>query len=98
MRLKRHSPASNKGLVAQVDSSPSAGYMMIHPIPSALQFVCRKVSLLRLYRAKTGDDVIDILITLNKVMRIGVHASSGISILKYFFKIKPRRGLIRTSK
>ena len=65
VRLNKHSHVFNSVFVVATDSSSSAGCIMIHHIPSALQSVFENVGLAGSYRVRTGDDVIHILMSLN---------------------------------
>ena len=57
--------------------------MRIKPMPPALQSVFRNVGASTSYRAKTGDDVMQTLISSNHLIKAGNQSMMGIGLRKY---------------
>ena len=81
VRSKRQLAVSFKCKAALTDLSSSICYINIQPIPLLLQPVFKNISLEGSNRAKTSEDVIQILRSLNNVDTSEIHAAKGISFL-----------------
>ena len=57
-KSKRHTPVVMSCFIALIDSSLSAGYINIQPMPSLIQSVFKKVGLVVSKQARTGEEVI----------------------------------------
>lgn len=89
-KSNKHYPVLNKFFVAFCDSASSVGYIKIHPIPSALWYVIRKVGLSGSNLVKTGEGVIVTLSSSKSEIRSDVHTSFGIDFLSYIKTIAAR--------
>ena len=67
--------------IALIDSVSSAGCIKIHPIPSLLQLVSKKVGRVVSNLARTGEEVIHTLRSLKSLMSTGVQDDWGIGFL-----------------